>query len=128
LKLEKIFKNDLFRFFINLYMRKIIIGILLGTLAGIIDVIPMIIQKTTLGCLCIGFYHVDNCGSLIAAIEIKIYSILKGIIIAFMVLLPCAIIIAVKSLFQWCQFPSYLIGSEVLLGYSIEALARKINL
>ena len=105
-------------------MNKKIIGILLGVIAGVIDVIPMIMQKLTWDANLSAFTMWVVIGFLIASIELKMNPILKGILISFLVLLPLAIIIGWKE-------PSSLIPIAImttiiggLLGYSIS----KINL
>ena len=75
-------------------MNKKLIGILFGVAAGIIDVIPMIMQNLTWDANLSAFTMWVVIGFLIASVELKINPILKGIIISFLVLLPLAIIIA----------------------------------
>ena len=78
-------------------MRKQIIGIILGIIAGIIDVIPMIIQKLTWDANISAFIMWVVVGFLITTVDLKIKPILKGILIAFLVLLPSAILIGWKE-------------------------------
>ena len=65
-------------------MKKIQIGLLIGIIAGIIDVIPMIIQKLTWDANISAFAMWVVVGFLIATIDLKIIPILKGIVIAFL--------------------------------------------
>ena len=74
-------------------MKKQIIGIILGSIAGIVDVIPMIIQKLTWDANISAFIMWIVVGFLIATVDIKIKPVLKGVLIAFLVLLPSAILI-----------------------------------
>jgi len=78
-------------------MRKIKIGIILGVIAGIIDVIPMIIQKLTWDANLSAFSMWIAVGFLISTIDLKINPIIKGILTAFLVLLPTAILIGWKE-------------------------------
>jgi hypothetical protein len=78
-------------------MRKVKIGIILGIVAGIIDVIPMIIQKLTWDANISAFSMWIVVGFLIAIVDLKINSIIKGILIAFLALLPTAILIGWKE-------------------------------
>jgi len=78
-------------------MKKQIIGIILGTIAGIIDVIPMIIQKLTWDANISAFTMWIVVGFLIATVGLKIKPVLKGILIGFLVLLPSAILIGWKE-------------------------------
>jgi hypothetical protein len=78
-------------------MEKPIIGIILGSIAGIIDVIPMMIQNLTWDANISAFTMWIVVGFLIATVDLKIKPILKGILIAFLVLLPSAILIGWKE-------------------------------
>lgn len=104
--------------------KKIKIGILFGIVAGIIDVIPMIIQDLTWDANLSAFFMWIIIGFLIAASSIKINSILKGILISFLVLIPAAILIA------WIEplnlipiiIMTLILGS--LLGFCIERFGK----
>ena len=106
-------------------MKKIKIGILLGFVAGIIDVIPMIMQKLTWDANISAFTMWIVVGFLIATIDLKINSIIKGILTAFLVLLPTAILIGWKepvSLIPITIMTTILGG---LLGFSINKTLTK---
>ena len=74
-------------------MNKKLIGILFGVAAGIIDVIPMIVQDMTWDANLSAFTMWVVIGFFIASVELKMNPIIKGIVISFLVLLPLAIII-----------------------------------
>jgi len=74
-------------------MKKLTLGILLGILAGIIDLIPMLMQKLTLDANLSAFSLWVISGFLTASSNLKINKIIKGILISFLVLIPCAFII-----------------------------------
>jgi hypothetical protein len=78
-------------------MKKIRIGIIFGIIAGIIDVIPMIIQKLTWDANLSAFSMWIAVGFLISIVDLKINSIFKGVLIAFIVLTPTAILIGWKE-------------------------------
>jgi drug/metabolite transporter (DMT)-like permease len=78
-------------------MRTIIIGIILGIAAGIIDVIPMIFKKLTWDANISAFLMWVIVGLFIATIDLNMHPILKDILIAFLVLTPCAILIGWKE-------------------------------
>jgi drug/metabolite transporter (DMT)-like permease len=78
-------------------MRTILIGITLGIIAGIIDVIPMIIKKLTWDANISAFSMWVVVGFLIATVNITLNPIIKGILIAFLVLIPTAILIGWKE-------------------------------
>lgn len=72
---------------------KMKIGILSGMIAGIIDVIPMILQNLTWDANLSAFTMWIVVGFFISTIDLKINPIMKGILLAFLVLLPSAILI-----------------------------------
>lgn len=78
-------------------MRKIYFGILLGILAGIIDLIPMLFQNLTWDANLSAFSLWIISGFLIATSNLKIKGAIKGILISFLVLIPSAFIIAWKE-------------------------------
>jgi len=104
-------------------MKRIFIGVILGILAGVIDVIPMLIQKLTWDANLSAFSLWVISGFLIASSNLKFNSIIKGILISFLVLIPALIIIAWKeptSLIPICIM-TLILGST--LGFSVEKLA-----
>jgi len=74
-------------------MNKLLAGIILGAVAGCIDVIPMLMQKLTWDANLSAFSLWIVVGFLISTSSLRINSFLKGIVIAFLVLIPCAFII-----------------------------------
>jgi len=101
-------------------MKKITIGISLGAIAGIIDVIPMIFQNLTWDANLSAFSMWVVNGFLIASSKLEINSILKGVMISFAVILPVAILIGWKEPIS--LIPIFLMTSILssALGYSIE--------
>lgn len=103
-------------------LSKVKIGVILGVIAGIIDVIPMILQKLTWDANLSAFLFWVVCGILISMSEIKTKGILKGIIISYLVLLPMAVIVGKqepKSLIPM-SIMTLILGS--LLGWIIEKI------
>lgn len=108
-------------------MKKTKIGILLGIIAGIIDVVPMIMQNLTWDANISAFTMWIVVGLLIAIVDLNINSIIKGILIAFLVLLPTAILIGWKepvSLIPIGIMTTILGG---LLGFSIKKSIDKFE-
>lgn len=105
--------------------KKQLIGLGLGLVAGIIDIIPMIIQNLTwdanLSALCMWVVV----GFLIASIELKVHSILKGFITAFLVLVPVAILIGWKEPVSLIPIAIMTTLLGAALGFAIDKLARK---
>jgi glycopeptide antibiotics resistance protein len=101
-------------------MKRIKTGILLGVIAGIIDVIPMVMQKLTWDANISAFSMWIVVGFLLATIDLKLNSIIKGILIAFLVLLPTAILISWKEPFSLIPIVVMTTILGGLLGFSIQ--------
>lgn len=105
-------------------MTKTKLGIIFGTLVGIVDVIPMVFQKLTLDANLSAFSLWVVSGFLIANTNLKIKGVIKGLVISFLVLLPSAIIIGWKepvSLIPICIM-TLILGSA--LGYFIDKYGK----
>lgn len=76
---------------------KIITGLFIGIIAGIIDVIPMIIQNLTWDANFSAFSLWVVVGILLSITEIKIKGFLKGLLLSFLVATPVLIIIGAKE-------------------------------
>jgi hypothetical protein len=72
---------------------RIITGVFLGATAGIVDLIPMFIQKLTFDADISAFSMWLVIGFLVSVAHINVKPFLKGIILSFAVLLPSAVII-----------------------------------
>jgi len=70
---------------------------MVGIIAGILDLVPMIIQKLTWDANISAFSMWVVIGILIAVSDIKIKGVFKGIIISLLVLLSPAVLIAWKQ-------------------------------
>jgi len=105
-------------------MKNIKIGILLGVIAGIIDVIPMIMQKLTWDANISAFTMWIIVGFLISTIDLKINSIIKGILVAFLVLLPSAILIGWSEPFTLLPIAIMTTILGGLLGFSIHKFTK----
>ena len=105
-------------------MKKIKIGILFGAIAGIIDIIPMIMQKLTWDANISAFTMWIIIGFLISTIDLKINSIIKGILLAFLVLLPSAILIGWSELFTLIPIAIMTTILGGLLGFSIHKFSK----
>jgi len=105
-------------------MRKIALGITLGLLAGIIDLVPMLIQKLTWDANLSALSLWIISGFLISTTDLKINSVLKGIIISFLVLIPSAFIIGWKEPISLLPITIITLILGGLLGYSINKLGK----
>ena len=98
-------------------MKKVLLGLLFGAVAGIIDVIPMIIQDLTWDANISAFLMWVVIGLLISLIKIRMNSIIKGIFIAFLVLLPNAVLIGWSEPFTLLPITGMTLFLGGLLGY-----------
>lgn len=71
----------------------IVIGLLLGTVMGVLDVIPMVIQGLTWDANLSAFFLWVVSGFMLATSDLRLQPILKGVVIAFLCLLPSVFII-----------------------------------
>jgi hypothetical protein len=105
--------------------KRITIGIAAGFVAGIIDVVPMIINKLPIDSNLSAFSMWVICGFLISVVNISLHPVLKGLIVSFLVLTPCLILIAWKEPMSLIPISimTLLLGST--LGYTIEKISGR---
>lgn len=77
--------------------KKNLIGLLIGLIAGIIDVIPMILQGLTWDANLSAFSMWIIIGFFLSVTDMKIKGVLKGLVISFLVLIPNLFIIGWKE-------------------------------
>lgn len=108
-------------------MRKITIGIILGIVAGGIDVTPMIIQNLSWDANISAFTMWVVVGFLISVVEFKMNSIMKGVLISFLVLAPTAVIIGWREPHSLIPISimTFILGS--FLGFLINKLGKSRN-
>lgn len=78
-------------------MNRTLIGILVGAIAGIIDVIPMALQKLSWDANLSAFSLWVVVGFLVSVVDLKLPAILKGLLIAILVATPVVIIVAAQD-------------------------------
>ena len=103
---------------------KLLISILIGIIAGIIDVTPMIIQKLDKYACISAFVHWVVLGVIISYVQMPIPGYLKGILVSILAALPILIIVAKedkKSLIPIFVM-SIILGAGV--GFSTEMYAN----
>lgn len=106
-------------------MKTIIIGIILGIAAGVIDVIPMIIKKLTWDANISAFLMWVIVGFFIATVNLNMNPVLEGILISFLVLTPCAVLIGWKEPKSLIPVFIMTLILGALLGYLIPLLSIK---
>ena len=101
---------------------RICVGLVAGIIAGIIDVIPMFIQKLPNEALLSAFSMWVVVGLMVATSALKINSLLKGMLHAYLILLPHTFIIGAESAesLPIIFLITGILGS--LLGYAISRL------
>jgi hypothetical protein len=105
-------------------MKKIVAGLVLGLIAGIIDVIPMILQKLPWSANLSALTMWIIIGFLISTNELKINSIVEGILISFLVLTPTAILIAWQEPMSLIPIAIMTLVLGGLLGFTINKIAK----
>jgi hypothetical protein len=73
--------------------KKILIGVVLGIGAGVIDLVPMVLQGLTWDANLSAFFLWVVSGFMLATSNLQLPSLFKGIIISFLCLLPSVFII-----------------------------------
>jgi len=100
-------------------MNKVKYGILFGIVAGIIDIIPMIIQKITWDANISAFTFWIVAGFFISTSNLKLKGWLKGLVISFILLIPLAFIIGWQNPISLIPIIIMNIVLGSLLGYFI---------
>lgn len=106
-------------------MKKVIIGLVVGIFAGILDVIPMILKDLTWDANFSAFSMWIIVGFFISITDFKIISGFKGIIIALLILCPSAILIAWKEPFSLIPIIVITVILGAFSGIAIEFLKAK---
>jgi len=105
-------------------MDKRLLGVVAGAIAGVIDVIPMMLQKLTWDANLSAFSMWVVVGFFIASTELKLHPILKGLVISYLVLLPSAFIIAWEEPITLVPILIMTTMLGGILGLSIEKISK----
>jgi len=100
------------------------IGVILGFIAGVIDIIPMIIQGLTWDANLSALSMWTVTGFIISRINMNVHPVLKGIIVSMLVLLPCAFLIGWNNPIALVPIVSMNLILGGLLGFFINKLSR----
>ena len=104
--------------------KQILTGLIFGSIAGIIDVVPMVMQGLSTDANISAFSLWVISGFLIATSSLEIHPIIKGVFIAFLVLIPALILIAWQDPFSLIPITIMTVILGSILGYSI----NKVNM
>ena len=101
----------------------IFVGLLLGAAAGVLDVIPMLLQGLTWDANLSAFFLWVVSGFMLATSNLKLHPILKGIVIPFICLLPSTFIIGWKEPFSLLPIGIMTLILGALLGFTYNKFA-----
>jgi hypothetical protein len=104
--------------------KNISIGLLLGVVAGILDVIPMVLQGLTWDANLSAFSLWVVSGFMLATSNLKLNAVLKGIVIAFLCLLPSVFIIGWHDPISLLPIGGMTLILGALLGFSYGKLSN----
>ena len=104
---------------------KVIKGTMLGVIAGIIDIIPMMIQKLPTHSILSAFSMWVAVGFLVSTSTLKINGVLKGLLISFLVLLPTAILIAQAEPISLIPISIMTVILGILLGFASDKIVKQ---
>jgi len=96
----------------------ILAGVLLGVVAGVLDMIPMLLQGLTWDANLSAFFLWVVSGFMLATSSLRLAPIPKGILISFTCLLPSAFIIGWKEPFSLVPIGAMTLILGALLGFT----------
>jgi hypothetical protein len=103
----------------------IVVGLLLGVVMGILDIIPMVLQGLTWDANLSAFFLWVVSGFMLATSNLKLKPIPKGIVIAFLCLLPSVFIIGWNDPVTLVPIGVMTLILGALLGFSYGKLVKK---
>lgn len=78
-------------------MNRWVIGVSVGVVAGVVDVIPMIFQRLPWEASASAFVFWVVGGILISLVQLPVPGIIKGVVVQGLALMPIAILVAAKE-------------------------------
>jgi len=104
----------------------IVVGVLLGAVAGVLDMIPMLLQGLTWDANLSAFFLWVVSGFMLATSNLKLAPVLKGILIPFNCLLPSAFIIGWKDPFSLVPIGVMTLILGALLGLVYSKVVKAV--
>lgn len=96
----------------------LVLGVLLGAAAGLLDLVPMLLQGLTWDANLSAFFMWVVAGFFLATTNLKLPPVLKGILIPFLCLLPSAFIIGWQEPFSLLPIAVMTLLLGALLGFA----------
>jgi len=96
----------------------LVLGVLLGAAAGLLDLVPMLLQGLTWDANLSAFFLWVVAGFFLATTSLKLAPVLKGILIPFLCLLPSAFIIGWQEPFSLLPIAVMTLLLGALLGFA----------
>lgn len=100
-------------------------GLILGCIAGIIDVIPMVLQGLTWDANLSAFFLWVVSGFMLATSNLNLRPVLKSVLIAFLCLLPSVFIIGWEEPISLVPIGVMTLLLGALLGFAYHKLAKE---
>jgi hypothetical protein len=102
----------------------IVIGLLLGAVAGVLDVIPMVLQRLTWDANLSAFFLWIVSGFMLATSNLKLHPVLKGVAIPFICLMPSVFIIGWNEPLSLVPIGVMTLILGALLGFAYGKLSK----
>jgi hypothetical protein len=106
--------------------KKKLVGLAFGTIAGTLDVIPMLIQKLTWDANISAFSMWIVIGFIYSSLDLKLPSVIKGILVSLIIIFPTAILIGWKEPVTLLPIATMTLILGSLLGFSIDKMSIKL--
>lgn len=104
--------------------KNILVGVLLGVGTGLIDLVPMVVQGLPWDANLSAFFLWVVSGFILATSNLQLPSILKGIVIAFLCLLPSVFIIGREDPLSLIPIVIMTLFLGSILGFAFGKLAK----
>jgi len=105
-------------------INKIWYGIGFGAIAGLLDIIPMIVQKLTWDANLSAFSMWVITGFILSVSDFKLKSVFKGILVSFLILIPSAILIGWKEPISLIPISVMTLILGSLMGYFVDRFGK----
>jgi len=102
----------------------IILGTVLGAVAGLLDVVPMVLQRLTWNAELSAFFLWLVSGFMLATSSLRMNPVLKGIVISFLCLLPNVFIIGWKEPLSLIPIGVMTLILGASLGFAYDRLSK----